>query len=536
MKFISGKPTAGLVIRGEEVELLSMRGRRIESRVRVPIAGTEESHLLQAIQQVMASVNLKDKKLAVAIPMQDVLIRFFTLPLIPKPEWEMAVQFEARKYIPFKTDSLVWDFHVINATAASHPTNAKTSQEPRLEVVFAGVPQETFHRFQRALSSAGIQPTTVEPVSLSLARLAAAAQDKAPNQFMCLLDVEQERAHLVIARGGIPYLTRDISLSWKEQDPALLEHADAADRRIQRLLSELRVSMDFFVREYPSAAVNQIVLFGEPEAIGSMEQWQAAQFQSTIELGTTLVNQYVDGELSLSYASVLGLLQGGQKKTETLNFLKRNTATQGSPAAPRKGMKLDVEWLASWLKTPQVTLFATLAVGTLMCWWMLGARQVSLAKHQLNQLISSRSDVGWGLSGRNEKELKSMREKAQQQLEVVKLLVGQQPSLAAKLDALARSLPDGVWLTGLKFDNQLDPSGKSNVHLLVDGACFLGASGQELSAIQELEERVKKNPTLTAGFSATQLEQISAEVDHEREVAYRTFQLNCQSQSSNRRL
>ena len=61
------KPAAGLVIRSKEVELLVMQGRKVTSCLRVPIEGTEDAHLIQAIQKVVATSGLTIDKLAVSI-------------------------------------------------------------------------------------------------------------------------------------------------------------------------------------------------------------------------------------------------------------------------------------------------------------------------------------------------------------------------------------------------------------------------------------------------------------------------------------
>jgi len=87
-----------------------------------------------------------------------------------------------------------------------------------------------------------------------------------------------------------------------------------------------------------------------------------------------------------------------------------------------------------------------------------------------------------------------------------------------------------VWLTGVSFEDRLETSGNSQLRLVVHGACFLGASGKELSAIQEFEERVKRNPALVSHSSMVNLEQIDAQVDQHRRYTYRTFQLTYRSE------
>jgi hypothetical protein len=102
-------------------------------------------------------------------------------------------------------------------------------------------------------------------------------------------------------------------------------------------------------------------------------------------------------------------------------------------------------------------------------------------------------------------------------------------SLAAKLDALARSLPEGVWLTGFLYEDRNDTFEKPQRRFLMKGACFLGADGPELGAIQALEGRIKQNAAFFKGFTSSRLEEIAAQQDVQQRYTYRTFQLTCSS-------
>jgi type IV pilus assembly protein PilM len=541
MKFTMSSLSAGLVIRSKEVELLAMRGANVVSRVRVPI---ESADLTQAVRQAVAAsaLKLKTKKFAIAIPTDDVLIRFFTMPALPKTEWDTAVQFEARKYIPFKTELLIWDYHATQASASK-----------QLEVVFAAIPRDAFHRIQESLAAAGVQPTIVEPRSLSLARLVEPVKGRPSNEFVCLVDVEQDAAHLAIIKNRMPYLTRDISLlpstnltapgqsggeavqaegGARVADAGLAEDLEAGvvDPRAKRLLSELSVSMDFFVREYPSTSIPRVLVCGDETLIGPWCRWLSDRLHCTVELGSALLNQRVQESLPLSFAAAVGLLQAAKDpKGLSLDFLKRSLVkATGVQRAP--GMSIatagGLSALLKTLKTPYAAVCASVAVGLLVALWFVGTLQVEAARRQLEQLVRSKPDVG-GLSQMTEQELGPIKEKAEAQLALLKQILGQRVRTAEKLDALARSLPEGVWLTGLTLENHLDAAGKSQLRLTVNGACFLGEQGQELRAIQTFEEQIKRNPTFVRGFSTAQLDQINAQADPQQQHTYRTFQLNC---------
>ncbi len=527
-KKTAGGANTGLVIRAGSVELLSLQGAKVATRISVPIEGKEESHLTAAIQKVLDAAGFKIKKLPVSFPTQDVLFRFFTMPAVPKAEWDTAVQFEVRKYIPFKTDSLVWDYYVVDAGAAN-----------KLEVIFAAIQRDAFETIQHALAAARVQPTLMEPRSLSLARLVESAKGAAPGEFVCLVDVDGPTAHLAIVKNGVPYLARDILLPATTDQPtgATADAPGAIDPQAQRLLSELSVSIDFFTREYPSAGIVNVWLFGNEQLIRPWCQWFSDQLRCPVDIGSSLLERRVEGGLPTSFASAVGLLQAQKSRGgASVDFLKRGATAKGptfqsrpaASAAMPTPMPTPASLLAS-LQSPQMAGFGAAAAAILIGLWLLGSSQVGGQRQRLAQLQQTRPNVGWGIDGRTAEELKPIESEAQAQLGILKQIIEQRVSATAKFDALAHSLPDGIWLTDVSYEDLFDVSGKSQVRMLVKGACYLEEFAREESAMFELEERMKHHAGFSRGFGAIRLEEVRVKNDEEQRYSYGTFQLNSTS-------
>ncbi len=251
----------GVVIRAQAVEVAvvqqSLLGEATLMRhARVPFTPSEQPYehdaaVTQAMREAMAACQVpSNAKVAVAVPAKEVLLRCFTLPLLPKAEWEQAVQFEARKYIPVKIDQLIWNYYP-----------APMSKTKQLEIVFAGIRHETFARMQGWLSGAGIKAGLIESVSGSLAR---AVGKRAGEAFVAVVDVEPEMAHLAIIKDGVPYLSREVSFT----APASQESSiPAPNHRLEMLASELRVSLEFFAREHAGAMVTRVLMFGDDPVV-----------------------------------------------------------------------------------------------------------------------------------------------------------------------------------------------------------------------------------------------------------------------------
>ena len=521
------RPSAGLVLRETDVELLWMEGKQVGGQIRIPVEGTGTEALTQAIQQAVAGAKLKGKRLAVSLLNPDILTRFFTMPMLPKAEWETAAQFEARKYLPFKIEGLAWDCYILPSTAVPHLPSSETARSHNLEVVFSAIPRERLNDLLVALTAAGIQPTRIEPLSFSLARAASAAPGISEQEFVCLVDIRQGRAHLVMARGGIPYLTRDVNFSGGSKEGEAVEAA--FDVQLQQMVSELSLSMDFFIREYPGARIARVLLLGEQEVVQRWYQRLGEHVRCPVALGNELLVG-IESNLPLSFVAAAGLLRNGKNDNASLDLLKRNMATPPSAAAgPRVRLPEMNETLAE-LRRPQTIVGALVALAApIVLSAVLGGQLASTAQARFDQATRATSGVNSPISSMGQEMLQSVQTQVKQQLALLKQMVAGRMGVAARLDALARSLPEGVWITSLSFEDRLEATGDSQVQMTVGGACFLGVSGQEFTAIQTFEERFKHNPALLKGFMVAQLDQINAQTDGQRHYTYRTFRLNCHS-------
>jgi hypothetical protein len=209
-----------------------------------------------------------------------------------------------------------------------------------------------------------------------------------------------------------------------------------------------------------------------------------------------------------------------------LDFLKRSATKAASGRAGAGGR----EGVLAELQGAYAGVFGAMAVGLLIIIWLAGAVVVSGERKHLAQMVASHPNVGWDLRGIDEQALRTLKQKAKAQLDFLKRVTNGRMSVAAKLDTLARALPDGVWLTAITFEERFDVAGNSQPRLTVKGACYLGRSTEELSAIQALEIKVKSDKTFLNGFSTAQLDQIGEQSSTPQGSSYRIFQLQCSTQ------
>jgi Tfp pilus assembly PilM family ATPase/Tfp pilus assembly protein PilN len=478
-----------------------MGGMRIVKSAR---AAVTDGNLAAAIRTAMSTAGLSAKRVAVALPPQDVLLRAFSIPPIPRSEVDTAVQFEARKYLPFKLADLVWDYVVV-------PRSNK-----QITVIFAAIERAVLLRVQEALRAAGLEPLCLEPCSISLARAVQRTRQQPPQHAVAAVNITGEAAHIAIVREGRVYLAREVRLN---AEPEASSPSQTSDPRVMRLASELRLSIEFFMREFAETPVARVLLFGEPALVTRWRSELAAGVGCAVE----------PGALTLG----VGLALRAADRSAPFDFLRRiapprpSTAREvllGHPVFERAS-----KLLAS-VNRPVLGLCLVAAVAIVCLMWMAGARQLASERHRLQLAARNRPEIGFGLSGRSQQELEPVRQRLEDQLALLHRMIEERTPLASQLDALARTVPDGVWLTSLSYQNELSATGRDQAILSLQGACFLGGEGAEMATIRAFEEAMKRHEAFANGFSSIQLQEISVKSTPRQRYTYRTFQMNCRQE------
>lgn len=528
------KPTVGLVFRPDAIEAAALtrgfRGLTLERCARVNITTQPDSteypdqhtqQVAQAVQEALSACQVATREVAVTVPAKDVLLRCFKLPMLPKPEWEQAVHFEVRKYIPFKVEELTWTYHLVEHKA-----------EKRLTAIFLGIRTEALVKIQHFLETAGIEATGIEPLSVSLARAASRSVRKVSKDgFVGVVDLEQDIAHIILMKDQVPYLSRDVSLAQNREVVGGGQQPADMDRRAELLLSELRLSLEYFTHEHAYATIEKILLFGEEYTVGSWCPWLTEQLHCPVELGHLAVQVPAGSPAApLQFASAVGLAMNAMSPSGLrLDFLRH-----GKSGGNRQKFSAPSGVVTEFFRglTRPAAIQAGLAAVALAVMAMTHHRDVSILHTQLNQVVQAHQQLGGdALLQRSTEDLQRVSQRVKTRVAFLRSGIVDRVSVAKKLDALAKSVPDGLWLDALNYSNRLQNLETWQPVMTMRGSCLLPDVEQELEVISGFAQRIKEDPAFFHGFSASQLGEILATEDPSRRYSYRTFRLSCQTQS-----
>lgn len=217
---------------------------------------------------------------ATAVSGKGCLIRFIDLPRMSPDDLKKSFTYEADKYFPFPRDQIYMDFYVVDEAA----------KDNKMSVLIAAVKKDLIDERIKLLSESGLQTEVISLNSIAVANainvlgLKGSVPEKEKNpQAVAVLNLEELLTSLTILVDGRPQFNRDIFIGAKDfrrcichnmqvamdqaqrleddpgdQGPAVLQACDSA---ILDLVSELRLSFDYFVTD-KNLPLSQVLLTG----------------------------------------------------------------------------------------------------------------------------------------------------------------------------------------------------------------------------------------------------------------------------------
>jgi len=264
-----GKDTAGVYFSSRGFVIVQQRGGKLQNfscipypeAIRAQSSGTEDIfqvfannmvELVAFMQKALRDSHVDTRKIVVALPSKDLIIRFFEMPQIPKSEIVAGINFEMKKYVPFKVEDLSYDFQ--------HRVRPRANI---LEVILCGMRREGLNRYQNLFKQLSLDVVAFEPSLFSLFRLLAVRGKISSNKSYVILEVDEDEADILIVDKGFPYFTRDIRLVGVGRSSGGQKDAEGM---LDRLVNEVRVSMDYFRRQFMKKDVDEMLILAREGA------------------------------------------------------------------------------------------------------------------------------------------------------------------------------------------------------------------------------------------------------------------------------
>ena len=244
------------------------------------------------IKAFLAKTQNPYKTPAAAVHGKGTLIRYVEVPRMPLEELKKSFVYEADKYLPFTFDQVYLDCMVLDP-------KSKTN---KMTVMAAAAKKEIVDKRIAMLENAGIKADfiTLNPIAMAnvintlgslnhVSGLSGLSTDEAA----AIVDIGERVTSVNIVYGGVPHFTRDVFIGGLDFSQHLsntmgvsLEEAEAlkcnpgkreeevakaCESVVLNLISDMRLSFDYFVTEH-NIPITKILLAGGASLLDGMPE------------------------------------------------------------------------------------------------------------------------------------------------------------------------------------------------------------------------------------------------------------------------
>lgn len=481
-------------IAGEEVIVSKMSSDVPAENVaqKETIKKTRDDYIVEAIQRVFKENDLKAGSVICAISSEDVMVRYFQMPKIPKQEWASAINFEAKRYIPFRMEEVTSDFKVVTSKSSSSG----------MDVVFVAVKQKLIERLVTMVERAGIKPIIVEPAPFSLIRAFSAADQISTKVNTAIVNIETKGASISILKNGVPYIIRDIPFEETARERKSIEPV------FEKLLAEIKLSFDFYEKQFPSEVIDKIIIY----SCIPLENWHelvGKELQIPVEVGDPLRGIRIKkGVVPPRLAVAFGLaLRDISEPYIDINLYKEKIL-----AYKRKELFIRMLFLE-----------ASAAIFLLILLKVLCIRAIAPLSKEFNNTLKERPRVEVSIKSDDIAELERLKNKMDARKTSMENIMSSRIYLTKKLVAMANAKPRNIWLTELNYEEEVDQKRSSKIlrRLAIKGYCIITDNVRETDIVNNFLIDLQKQEEIKEGMSKSDIVSVQkAELEGENVASF----------------
>ncbi|MFA5144978.1 MAG: PilN domain-containing protein [Candidatus Omnitrophota bacterium] len=511
----------GIYFGPKAISLVEVKGRKLINNIQISHSAASSGELEEKVpaeakvigiialfKEELRRNRVEAKEATLCLSGKDLIIRTFEMPVLPREELQSAINFEVKKYMPFKTEELISDFQL------------KFDKISRTNIVlFMGIKKEALDSYLSILSQLDIKLNAIEYSAFSILRclkLSGASESGIIGILAADLPGKDE-VNFTILENGFPLFSRDITLPASPEYMGKDAEAESS-ATLEKLKTEIRMSLDYYDRKFSNKNIKKMYLLFNQEHHLELEAFMAEiGFPATfIDINKCLdrTTPYSLGFVKSYSASLSKVIKNkltvdllaAQAKIKSL----KEKSIQKEILSLFEGIKLDYRMAAA-------ALFIIIAsIG-------LGFYRTQPLRKELETILAVRPRVSVISPGASYGELAGKDTEYKRKLDALGSLVNKQVYITEPLDVLPRVLPKGVWLTSLSLNKRSE--GKAE--LTLEGTAYLSDSDKEFAAVNEFLLSLKSTPAFTKYFKDINVTSLNS--GRSQEVMVTNFLISCKT-------
>jgi len=472
------------------ISIVETKGRRLINNIQISqltiLAGDleekvpEEVKLVALFKDELRRNKIEAKEAVFILSGKDLIIRTFEMPVMSHAELKSAVNFEARKYLPFKVEELISDFQV----ALDKPNR-------RNLVLFVGIKKEILEKYLSISSQLNLKLASIEYSGFSILRLLrlSSLSDRGIIGVISVDFQEEGEVNFTVLENGFPLFSRDISLTGGPEEPRESKEKEPSVI-LEKLKTEIRVSLDYYHRKFPTKEIKKTFFVSDRAYRSDLEALASEMGLSTQFIDVArFISKPVAFSLSFLKAysgSLLKIIKANLK----INLLSAKTKAAEEISIPAK----TVSYLFAGLRIePKIVI-----LGLLICivTFIFGKYRMLPFQKELNSIISMRPQVSTVNPKASYEELANIDSEYKKKLDALDNIIKKQLYVTLPLDIIPRVIPKGIWLDKFSFNKREE----GMAELILEGTAYLAASDKEFTLVTQFVSNLRENSDFNKYF------------------------------------
>ncbi len=270
------------------------------------IASIVNADETQAVRKTLEKLDISNVSPTTAVFGKGTLTRYIEMPRMTASDLKKSFALEADKYFPFPPDQIYIDSYILDPKG----------KDNKMSVLVVAAKKEIIDKRIKLLTGLGLQANYISLNSVALVNvinvlgikeIAENNKEKAKSPdagAVAVLDMGEMESNLSISINNLPRFTRDIFLGGREMtknishamgvdaaqaeklkcasNPQSAQLLPACEAMISSLVSELRLSFDYFVTE-KNIAISQLLITGGSAMLPGIEEIFAKNFEIPVK-------------------------------------------------------------------------------------------------------------------------------------------------------------------------------------------------------------------------------------------------------------
>ncbi len=347
--------------------------------------GRNPAVITELIKNCLAEGRIVGKDVVIMVSGPQVFIRRITMPPMPKEELNEAIPFEVKKYVSLPTDKMAIDYMIVG--------EKEVDGINKLDVILVAAPKELVEQEVSIVRASGLNPVAVSVAPIVQWKAFTLGNNEQKDKVSAMVDIGYERTVISFFNKGVLEFTRTINLGGNDVTKSLIsapiseggkelrtlsyDNADSLKLKhgfpspteagttedgiqlsqlsmlmrpvLEKLLSEIRASFDFYTTEFHVSHIENVITSGGGAELKGLNEFLAIELGIEVKSANPIHDaEYADGvseempaESTTSLVTAFGLaawekeelsLLSGKKKSNGINSLTALSAPGGIAA------------------------------------------------------------------------------------------------------------------------------------------------------------------------------------------------------------